>query len=240
MLLRWSIWLHKWLALIVGLQIIFWVVGGLFMVAVPIEKVRGEDRVAYVAETPLDMSRVLTLEQAIAKVELTDVSGATLSSPPRGPLWTVRTSSGREQPIDAYTGEYLEDITEADARRYATAAYEGPGEMTTLRYFDVPPRRSGAGDPAWAATFNDPEKTVVYIDGFTGEVLSRRSALWNAYDLAWQLHILNFKDGDNYNHPTLIAVTVLATIVTFSGVVLLWIRIGRDLQAWAARRKEYK
>jgi hypothetical protein len=45
---------------------------------------------------------------------------------------------------------------------------------------------------------------------------------------------MNFKDGDNYNTPILFIASLLAAIVTFSGVVLLWIRIGRDLKVWRA------
>ena len=41
-MLRWSIQLHKWIALIVGIQVLGWVLGGLIMTALPIEKVRGE------------------------------------------------------------------------------------------------------------------------------------------------------------------------------------------------------
>ncbi len=235
MLLRWAVWLHKWVALLVGLQIVFWVVGGLVMVALPIETVRGENRVAYPVAAPLDPSKVLTMQQAIAKAGLTDVVEATLQSSPRGPLWLLR-SNGPEAVIDARTGGYLQEIAGVDARRYAAAAYAGPGKPTAVQYFDTPPNRSGATEATWRVTFDDPERTAIYISSTDGRVLSRRSNLWSAYDLAWKLHILNFKDGDNYNHPTLLAVTVLTVIVTFSGVVLLWIRIGRDLRAWSARR----
>lgn len=38
--------IHKWLALIVGLQVLGWVLGGLVMTAIPIERVRGEHHVA--------------------------------------------------------------------------------------------------------------------------------------------------------------------------------------------------
>ena len=41
MRVNWWKW-HKWLALMVGLQVIAWASSGLFMSVVPIEKVRGE------------------------------------------------------------------------------------------------------------------------------------------------------------------------------------------------------
>ena len=38
--------IHKWLALIVGLQVLGWVLGGLVMTAIPIERARSEHHVA--------------------------------------------------------------------------------------------------------------------------------------------------------------------------------------------------
>ena len=43
---RWAVRIHKWLALIVGIQIILWIVGGFGMAVLDIEKVRGEHLVA--------------------------------------------------------------------------------------------------------------------------------------------------------------------------------------------------
>ena len=234
MLLRWTVWLHKWLALVIGAQVVLWIVGGLVMVVLPIQKVRGEHHIAVAPAQALDRAKLLTLEQAIAKVELDQVSGAVLASTPRGPMWTIKTTYGREQPIDAYSGAYLEEISEAEARRFAEQAYAGPGKVVKATYYDQPPMRSGAYDPAFAIGFDDPERSVLYISAFTGAVLSRRSAVWSAYDLAWKFHIMNFKDGDNYNTPILFIASLLAAIVTFSGVVLLWIKIGRDLKVWRA------
>jgi hypothetical protein len=39
-------WLHKWLALIIGVQILFWFASGLFFALYPIERVRSEHRIA--------------------------------------------------------------------------------------------------------------------------------------------------------------------------------------------------
>ena len=37
---RWTMWLHKWLALIIGVQVFIWLFGGFAMSALPIEQVR--------------------------------------------------------------------------------------------------------------------------------------------------------------------------------------------------------
>jgi hypothetical protein len=46
-------WTHKWLALIVGVQILFWFGSGLFFAISPIERVRSEHRIAAHEAAPL-------------------------------------------------------------------------------------------------------------------------------------------------------------------------------------------
>ncbi|MCC6789814.1 MAG: hypothetical protein IT547_18440, partial [Hyphomonadaceae bacterium] len=41
-LARLASFVHKWLALLVGVQIVFWVVSGLFFTIIPIEQIRSE------------------------------------------------------------------------------------------------------------------------------------------------------------------------------------------------------
>ncbi len=40
-LLRWTLRIHKWLALVVGIQIVLWIAGGVVMSALPLDRVRG-------------------------------------------------------------------------------------------------------------------------------------------------------------------------------------------------------
>jgi hypothetical protein len=42
---RWAPRLHKWIALVVGVQLLAWSVSGLFMTVVPISQVRGEHNI---------------------------------------------------------------------------------------------------------------------------------------------------------------------------------------------------
>lgn len=43
---RWAVRVHKWLALIVGVQIILWIAGGVVMSVLPLAEVRGEHNMA--------------------------------------------------------------------------------------------------------------------------------------------------------------------------------------------------
>ena len=50
-----------------------------------------------------------------------------------------------------------------------------------------------------------------------------------------RIQILDFKTGSNFNHPLIIAAAALTLPVVITGLILLWIRLGRDLSAARAR-----
>ncbi|HEX5775097.1 MAG TPA: hypothetical protein VFX95_00305, partial [Caulobacteraceae bacterium] len=64
------------------------------------------------------------------------------------------------------------------------------------------------------------------------EVVSRRSAVWRFYDFFWRLHIMDLETGENFNHPLIIAASLLTLAVVITGFVLLWMRLSRDWTNW--------
>ena len=100
------------------------------------------------------------------------------------------------------------------------------------------PKEAQVSGPLYRASFSDPEHTRLYLDAFTGEVLSRRSSVWALYDFFYQIHIMNFGATRSYNHPLIVAAAAASLFVVVTGFVLLWIRIARDIAGlWARRRK---
>ena len=69
-LARLASFVHKWLALLVGVQIVFWVVSGLFFTIIPIEQIRSEHLIR-----PAETARPLAITNGAALGELRDVQG---------------------------------------------------------------------------------------------------------------------------------------------------------------------
>jgi uncharacterized iron-regulated membrane protein len=234
-MLRLSIQVHKWVGLVVGLQVFFWVFGGLVMTALPIERVRGDHRVAFPERAPLALAGILSVAEVARRADL-EVSGAVLKSTPRGPVWSLTTPSGGEGWFDAITGENVEEISAAQARAAAIASYRGPGKVAKVTYAEVAPVEAQVGGPLWRVEFDDPERTRLYMSTFSGEVFSRRSDLWSFYDFFYRLHFMNLAPGGGYNHPLIVATTALTLAIVVTGFILLGIRLGRDWRAARARR----
>lgn len=235
-MLRWSTQIHKWLALVVGLQVLGWVLGGLVMTAIPIERVRSEHHVAKFRPDPLPMGGLIDHAAAAAAANIEPVE-ASLKSTLRGPMWVLKDADGKTHLIDARSGRHPEPLPATEARLLAGVQYQGSGRPAAARWFAEAPEETGKSGPLWRIDFDDAEKTSFYVSPDTGEVVSRRSDVWRLYDVFWRIHILDFKDGDDFNHPLLIAAAALTLPVVVTGLILLWIRLARDLRMLRARRR---
>lgn len=235
-MLRWAVRFHKWIALIVGVQVLGWVLGGLIMTAIPIERVRGENHVRAFVLAPIDLKRLLPLERQLALADMTDLATATLKNTPRGPIWVLKSAAGSEGWWNAYTGENVDEMGKADAARFAVQAYKGAGRFAGIGYEETAPKEAQVSGPLWRARFDDAEHTRLYLDSFTGEVLSRRSSLWGLYDFFYQIHIMNFGVTRTYNHPVIVIAVAATLVIVLSGFVLLWIKVSRDVVGLFSRR----
>ena len=235
-MLRWAVRFHKWIALVLGLQVLGWVLGGLIMTAIPIEKVHGDQHAATPVLAPIDLKKLVPLEKQLSLADQTDVGSATLKNTPRGPIWVLKSAAGSEGWWNAYTGENVDEIKADEARRYALAAYKGASKLAAVDYEEVAPKEAQVSGPLWRASFADAEHTRLYLDSFTGEVLSRRSSLWGLYDFFYQIHIMNFGASRTYNHPAIVAAAAATLVIVLSGLVLLWIKISRDVTGLFSRR----
>lgn len=228
MRMNWWKW-HKWLALVVGLQVLAWAASGLFMSAVPIETVRGEHLVREAARPDL---RGAAISSAALATALAPALGAV-----QGPVDALelvqvdgraawRMQQGKQFALlDATTGQVLSPLDAASARRIAAADYAGKGAVSEVRLLQATPPSEYRGPlPVWQVTFNDPEGLRLYVSPFTGKVVARRTNTWRVYDFLWSLHIMDYREHEDFNHPLLVGFAAGLLVLTLTGVVLLYRR----------------
>lgn len=235
-ILRLSTQLHKWVALLVGLQILFWVGGGLVMTAIPIETVRSEHRAAEFKPDPLDLDRLPTLAAVARRAGVAPVE-AQLRTTPRGPAWTLKPANGEPVIVSAVTGLPFGPMSSGEASAFARTAYKGEAEVSEASLLAAAPPETGRTGPLWRVDFDDREGTTFYLSPATGEVVTRRSGVWRFYDFFWRLHIMDWKTGENFNHPLIVITTLLTLSIVITGIILLWIRLARDFKTFRASRR---
>jgi uncharacterized iron-regulated membrane protein len=236
-LLRWTIRIHKWVALLVGIQIVLWVTGGVVMSVIPIETVRGEHNIAAPAPVPIEAAAIIPIGQAAEAVfPGQTIRAATLQIWQGQVVWNVTGPSGNSELVDAITGEVITPISRERAIEIAVADYAGDPEIAEIEYFEDATWESRRPGPAWRVSFDDGEGTRIYVSPDSGLVTARRNNAWRFYDFFWMLHIMDYEERENFNNPLLISAAFLALLTVFAGLLLLVLRMQRLVRMALAQR----
>lgn len=207
--------LHLWTGWLIGIPLLFWTVSGLWMVARPIEEVRGGNLRAEPAR--LDLPAQVVAPQTDGR----PILSAKLEQRPWGAQWTIDYADGGVGRSDPATGRYLKRLTLLEARQVALSTYAGKGKLVSLKWVDADrnPLELRRDRPAWEADFDD--GAHLYVDAESGAVLAMRTGQWRLYDFMWGLHIMDLETREDTHHPILIVMAALAGIGTLLGLVLL-------------------
>lgn len=220
-------WTHKWLALIVGVQVLFWVGSGLFFAIFPIAQVRSEHRMAEQAP-------------ALLSAPLRDVSELLPEAPTRvtyerdalgEPVAVAEFAERRPILIDLQDWRVASPLNAGAAEQIAQAYTVGAPRVRERRLVTEETPEYRGPLPAWRIAFEDGEGLAVYVAADTARVTARRSDLWRVYDALWALHIMDWRDHENFNSGLLILTSFTALIVALAGFVLFPYRMG-----WVRRR----
>ena len=221
---------HKWLALIVGAQLLIWFASGVIMSFLPIKEVRGEHLVDRETVTAIPAGLALVAPQRIVALAGGPVEALTWHMLDGRPVAEVTTATGVKL-FDAVTGIALPPVDAALATKIAKTAWKSdakPGSTATVVKSESPEYRAAL--PAWRIAFADPENTSVFVAADTGRITAVRTGSWRLYDFFWSLHIMDWKNHENFNTWWLLGFAIGGLILGLAGTVLLFMR-------WPFRRK---
>ena len=213
--------LHRWLGLLIAIQVLFWVTGGLIMSALRLDAVRGEDQAAKPTAAVLDpQARVLPATEVL-RARQEPIKAATLTTLLDQPVYRLERTEGFSL-IDAITGQELSPLPQESARAIALADYAGPGTLEAVEWLEVPELEIRGRDlPLWRARFADARHTTLYVSPATGQIVARRNDLWRVFDFVWMLHIMDYREREDFNHPLLIATAATALAFVLTGLFML-------------------
>jgi len=212
--------LHRWLGLIVGLQVFIWLATGLYMVVLDLDFIHGDPLVRNMQQvvTVPGSSRVSMTSLRAQYPDATDIG----LRPVMGTgFYTVTTQQARYL-IDVLSAKVVSPLGEEAAREIALFHFNGEGSISdaTLIRSD-PPREIGPRRlPLWRIDFNDRFSTSFYIDPDTGALVTRRHQYWRIFDFFFMLHIMDYDERSDA-HNTLLQVAQF-TGVTFA-ITGLWL-----------------
>ena len=220
--------LHKWLGLLIGLQLVLWMVSGFYMVVVDLDFIHGDPLVRNL-RTPVALGRAKIgfAEIMRSNPEATQISLRALPSHPT-PVYEVSTGSAKVL-IDAANGKTLSPLPEKMIQAIAQSYYAGEGTVESVELLEgTPPLEiQTRALPLWRVDFNDWLQATLYIHPDTGTLVTRRHRFWRWFDFFWMLHIMDYEQRSDINN-TLLRVTSIASLIgVASGIWLLYFSFRR-------------
>lgn len=223
MAIRWPLLVrrtHKWLALVVGVQALLWTLTGFYMVVVHIDTIHGDALVRRSPTPPIPLAALASPAPALAG--RTDIQEVRLIRSLGRPVWRVQAVKERFL-LDARSGAVLPAPSPDDIRQIARATFAGAAPIASFKLLDrLPQEVQSRQAPLWQIEFAGWNRPTLYVDPATGEIVSRRHALWRVFDFAWMLHIMDYEARTNVNNPLLRIATLSAAAMALSGVWLLY------------------
>ncbi|MEO5732809.1 MAG: PepSY domain-containing protein [Rubrivivax sp.] len=216
---------HRWIGLVVGLQVLFWMVSGVYMTSVSLDVIHG-DHLAHVAREPLnpadqrlDLDRLRARYPALQSVQLKRLL--------QRDVYELR-EAGTVRLVDAHSGELLSPLSRETVLKLALAAYQGRAPVAEVSWITQAPQEVASRPvPMWAVRFDELAGTTLYFSPDTGALLARRHSLWRIFDFVWMLHIMDYDQRTDVNNLLLRAASVSGLLFALSGAGLVYFSFRR-------------
>ena len=231
---------HRWLGLIVGVQLLAWSVGGFTFSILDIENVRGNmDR----TKEPLPTVRAervqLSPAEAIAAAAKQGLDSETVTRVvlrERFDRTVYELFGAKRRPlgaVDAVSGAFPLRVSEEEASRLALSDFAPEATVASVKLLEGEPPYEFRGRPmpVYQVVLDHPQHPHLYVSPVTGDILARRNRIWRIFDFFWMLHIMDYGERDNFNHWLLTAASALAVLTSASGLLLWTLRIPRRRRA---------
>ena len=205
---------HKYLSFFISLQLLLWTVSGIYFAFNKIENVRGEHyRKAMVSNFEIDN----------LNLNLDSVGEISIKKRLDQNIIIVKTASGNKYldgsgiSINKLSKDQVSEIVKNNTSLKPYLVEEVTEDKRGSEY-------RGRKLPIYRAiTKNSKDKDInVYVDPYSGEILSIRSKQWRIWDLMWGFHIMDWVERDNIDNILLKIFSILALISSITGLLIFF------------------
>lgn len=225
---------HRYFGVILGIQFLFWTLGGLYFSWTNIDEIHGDfqhrqppklsGNISLVSPSAV-LQKMAVAADSIQAMQLLSILGK--------PYYAVQVYSKgtlTRHLADAATGDVRPAITKEEAIQIAAESFRGEPKLKTVEYITATTGHHEYREkplPAWAVTFNHPTNTSIYVSADFGKVEAFRNNKWRLFDFLWMMHTMDYKQRDNFNNWLLRGFALCGLLTILSGFALYWISSKR-------------
>jgi hypothetical protein len=222
---------HRWLGLITSIQLLLWTLSGLFFTVPDITDVRGEQyrlnqdnlTEALKPNNLIPVNRIISNSNALLEKNFEVILRK------RADAWVyqIKSDERKTEIFNAFNSKPLASISLSEAiwivKNKTTL---NPTGVDLINEPKIGSEYRGRDLPLFRVRVEEPKSGVVYIDPITGDIVAIRTTLWRAWDFLWSLHIMDYRERDDFSHWLIRIFAALSVLTVVSGIVL-WIISSR-------------
>ncbi|WP_083250341.1 hypothetical protein [Shewanella colwelliana] len=210
------------MTLFAAVQILLWLISGLYMVIMDIDFIRGKHLTHKATLTIPTDKTLISIEEV-----LRHFPGATrvnLYPSANEPRYQV-VLADRVIFISAYNGQPVQQVTQAEAALMVNQVFNGSTNAMTAKLVteNAPSELNPRLLPVWQFSINDTVNTRLYISATSGMLVTQRHDYWRLFDIMWMLHIMDYEDREDIHNPLLSLMSLLALMTVLTGLALVFV-----------------
>ena len=206
--------IHKYLSVVVSVQLLLWTISGIYFAFNQIELVRGEQ-----------YRQADTISVDLGEINFNISEANNVRFFKRLNLTGFAVGKGNETDYLDLAGQPLLKLSNQEAKTIVSLSTSlSPLDAEEINATDPGAEYRGRHLPLFKVrSVNEEDEEInVYVDAFSGEIVAIRSDQWRIWDLMWGLHIMDWEERDDFNHWLLKLFSVLALVSSVTGLLLFF------------------
>jgi len=227
----WIRFFHRWLSLLVFLQLLIWIGTGLYFNLMDHQKASGNQHRQRIVENTSQFSKdnLFSLRELVQ--EYPSVEKISLIERLNKPYYLLTFQHGlyshfprQQKLIDANTGQIKRIDTEL-VEKTALLSYQGHAEVTSAKMLIKNEELPKHKNALWRVNFNDNVNTSVYIDGQNASIIGHVDDDKRLADFMFKLHFMDYNvlggKAGSFNNAQIILLALLTLLFSLTGVYWL-------------------
>jgi len=209
--------LHKWLALLIGIQFILWLVSGIVF--------------SFIDHRVVDGSFIYKANQKHQLSESNDFVGILKYYPMATEASQIRlldrsvfkvVSEKQVLLLEPLTRQKI-IVDETLIKQIAEANYAGGGTLLQLSLVDkITDENRAFTLPSWQLIYDDEFDSHIYFSAKTGEYQGIRTNSWRIFDFFMMLHFMDYDQRGDFNHALIVIAALILVLFSISGISLIY------------------
>ena len=203
---------HKYLSLIISIQLLLWTISGIYFAFNKIELVRGEQYIIKDNPSSIEINN-LNISSNVKNIEIFK----------RLNQWVVKAEMDAGFKYQDLLGNEVYELSPNEAIEVVKLkTILSPIDAIKINESSARSEFRGRSLPIYKIKTDSSDDTNVYVDVMSGKIVAIRSDSWRVWDFLWGAHIIDYRQRDNINNILLKIFSILALLSSLSGIALFF------------------